>query len=54
MRNLMVVERVDIARRAEGMAPIHVLQVGSPPLKFSDQPGGRSVVKTSNAKKRKR
>jgi len=29
MHNLMVVERIDIARRAEGMA-IHVLQVGSP------------------------
>jgi hypothetical protein len=27
---LHVVERVDIAHRAEGIAPIHVLQVGSP------------------------
>jgi hypothetical protein len=51
MHNLMVVEHVDIARRAEGMAPIHVLQVGSPPLKFSDQPGRRSGVKTSEREK---
>jgi hypothetical protein len=27
---LHVVERVDIAHRAEGIAPIHVLQIGSP------------------------
>src|SRR6516164_2057435 len=35
MHNLMVVEHIDIARRAEGMAPIHVLQVASPLTKVS-------------------
>jgi hypothetical protein len=49
MHNLMVVERTDIACRAEGMAPIHVLQVGSPLTKVF-----RSTRPTADEKTRER
>jgi hypothetical protein len=49
-----VVERADIARRAEGIAPIHVLQVGSPLTKVfrSTRPTGdeKGSAKKTNVK----
>ena len=44
---LHVVGRVDIAHRAEGIAPIHVLQVGSPLAKVFRSIQRRGDEKTS-------